>query len=228
MFFARNLSRGGWDVLRLCWTSIISTDLFSQLPWTEKSTNLERISRRRIAQSSKPPVAHNPVSSLPDLDYSLSSMFLEQADFRAIQMKRDGTAFFSKPGLWFVIDQSGLDTGRISVVDFKPNGQVANLIRLRPWHLSGVSGLVLLHEGLGWPLRAMIDENRFPQGYNQPYASPGSPGRDKATTGIRVGGLGCREIWTREIDRNAPGYLALEAQGREWEFDLESLRSTIK
>jgi hypothetical protein len=36
---------------------------------------------------------------------------------------------------------------------------------------------------------------------------------------------GSREIWTREIDRNAPGYLALEAQGRESEFNLESLRS---
>lgn len=92
-------------------------------------------------------------------------MFLEQADFRAIQMKRDRTAFFSKTGIWFVIDQSGLDTGRISVVDFKPNGAVANLTHLRPWHLTG---LVILSEGLGWPLRAIIDENRVPQAYNQP------------------------------------------------------------
>jgi hypothetical protein len=92
-------------------------------------------------------------------------MFLEQADFRAIQMKRDGTAFFSNTGTWFVIDQSGLDTGRIAVVDFKPNGQVANLIRLRPWNLPG---LLLLLQGLGWPLSAVIDENRCPQAYNQP------------------------------------------------------------
>lgn len=39
---------------------------------------------------------------------------------------------------------------------------------------------------------------------------------------------GSREIWTREIDRNAPGYLALEAWGRESEFSLESLRSVCK
>jgi hypothetical protein len=36
---------------------------------------------------------------------------------------------------------------------------------------------------------------------------------------------GSRELWTREIERNAPGYLELEAKGRESDFNLESLRS---
>jgi hypothetical protein len=130
----------------------------------------ENLSRHpfRGAGSDNPPNPQLPTllsPPLPVLDYSLSSMFLEQADFRAIQMKRDGTAFFSNTGTWFVIDQSGLDTGRIAVVDFKPNGQVANLIRLRPWNLPG---LLLLLQGLGWPLSAVIDENRCPQAYNQP------------------------------------------------------------
>ncbi|GIJ83732.1 hypothetical protein Asppvi_002562 [Aspergillus pseudoviridinutans] len=130
-------------------------------------------------------------------------MLLEQADFRAIQMKRDGTAFLSKTGIWSVIDQSGLDTGRIAVVDFKPNGQVANLIRLRPWHLSE---LLLLLIGLDMPLLDILEETRQRREFG--WAEWGS-----------------QEIWTREIDRNAPEYLVLEAQGRESEFNLESIRS---
>jgi hypothetical protein len=132
----------------------------------------ERIGSRhplRGAGSHNPPNPQLPTllsPSVPDLDYSLASMFLEKADFRAIRMKRDGTAFFSKTGIWFVIDQSALDTGRISVVDFKPNGEVESLIQLPPWYLAE---LLVLYEGLGWPLCAIIDENRFRQAYNKPY-----------------------------------------------------------
>ncbi|RHZ50672.1 uncharacterized protein CDV56_106280 [Aspergillus thermomutatus] len=151
--------------------------------------------------------SHNPLNpqlpillpSLPVLDYSLLSTFLEQADFQAIQMKRNGTAFFSQAGIWFIIDQSGLDTGQILVVDFKPNEGVANLTQLRLWYLTEYGS-----------------------------ASAGPPGSDKATTRIRLGRLGGRELWTREIDRNAPGYPALEAQGRESAFDLVNLRSVCE
>ncbi|GIJ92661.1 hypothetical protein Asppvi_001939 [Aspergillus pseudoviridinutans] len=114
-------------------------------------------------------------------------MFLEQADFRAIQMKRDGTAFFSWTGIWFVIDQSALDTGRISVVDFNSNGSSRRITS----HM---------------PLLDLLEETKKQPEFD--WADWGS-----------------RELWTREVDRNAPEYLSLEAQGRECEFNLESLRS---
>lgn len=34
---------------------------------------------------------------------------------------------------------------------------------------------------------------------------------------------GSREMWAREIERAAPGYLQLEGEGKEGEFALESL-----
>ncbi|KAF7178209.1 hypothetical protein CNMCM7691_006881 [Aspergillus felis] len=126
----------------------------------------ERIGSRhpfRGAGSHNPPNPKLPTLLSPPhpvLDYSLSSMFLEQADFQAIQMKRDGTAFFSRTGIWFVIDQSALDTGRISVVDFKSNERVASRTQLRPWYLAE---LLVLYEDLGWPLRAIMMRTGFPR-----------------------------------------------------------------
>ncbi|KAL4941982.1 hypothetical protein BDV06DRAFT_193298 [Aspergillus oleicola] len=34
---------------------------------------------------------------------------------------------------------------------------------------------------------------------------------------------GDREFWQKEIEAAAPGYPALESQGREWEHDLDNL-----
>jgi hypothetical protein len=36
-------------------------------------------------------------------------------------------------------------------------------------------------------------------------------------------GWGDKEMWTKEIERAAPGYLQLEAEGRAGEFRLEGL-----
>lgn len=37
-------------------------------------------------------------------------------------------------------------------------------------------------------------------------------------------GYGYMDLWVRIIEQNAPGYLDLEAQGREVEFRLDDLR----
>lgn len=38
-------------------------------------------------------------------------------------------------------------------------------------------------------------------------------------------GFGYMDLWVRIIELNAPGYLELEAQGREVEFNLDDLRN---
>ena len=38
-------------------------------------------------------------------------------------------------------------------------------------------------------------------------------------------GFGYMDLWVRLIEQNAPGYLDLEAQGREVEFKLDNLRN---
>ncbi|KAE8139388.1 hypothetical protein BDV38DRAFT_281156 [Aspergillus pseudotamarii] len=36
-------------------------------------------------------------------------------------------------------------------------------------------------------------------------------------------GYGSRDLWVRIVEQSAPGYLELEAQGREVEFELDDL-----
>lgn len=45
---------------------------------------------------------------------------------------------------------------------------------------------------------------------------------------FRVAGWGNRETWARDIERCAPGYLELEASGREVEFEFESLQTLAR
>lgn len=45
---------------------------------------------------------------------------------------------------------------------------------------------------------------------------------------FRVAGWGNRETWARDVERCAPGYLELEASGREVEFDMESLQKLVR
>lgn len=45
---------------------------------------------------------------------------------------------------------------------------------------------------------------------------------------LRFAGRGSREAWARDIERCAPGYLGLEARGREVEFELECLEELFQ
>ncbi|KAJ5670162.1 uncharacterized protein N7477_005525 [Penicillium maclennaniae] len=125
----------------------------------------------------------------------LPALYLHTADFHALSMTRDGTVVFADgPGLtWFVIDTPGLTTGRLTLAEFGSNGCIRVSTLRRPWNM----GQTMSFEQM---LESTRRANKFLyQGY------------------------GSRDLWVRIIEQSAPGYLELEAQGREVEFELDDL-----
>ncbi|KAJ5117263.1 hypothetical protein N7448_004201 [Penicillium atrosanguineum] len=145
----------------------------------------------------------------------LAALFLQNADFRMIAISRTGTVLFHNLAhrLWFIIDQSGLDSGRVSLVQFGPNGQAMLAVARRPFNLGEMD--------IGGD-----DDKNEPLDMNCKILDilEGIEGRGE----FRVAGWGNRETWARDIERCAPGYLELEANGREVEFELESLQELVR
>ncbi|KAJ6002926.1 hypothetical protein N7451_005473 [Penicillium sp. IBT 35674x] len=71
------------------------------------------------------------ISSISSSDYGIAlkdnlvARILWTADFRVVSMTRNGNVLFTKlyNRLWFAIDQSGLETCRLTALDFQPNGK---------------------------------------------------------------------------------------------------------
>lgn len=82
-----------------------------------------------IMHDSNPVVAEqNPATARPEGLHKTEFMswkYLETADFDSLTMTRSGMVRFLR-GCWrqFVVDQHGLETGLLSLVDFFPNGQI--------------------------------------------------------------------------------------------------------
>ncbi|KAL3491667.1 hypothetical protein BJX62DRAFT_236931 [Aspergillus germanicus] len=106
-----------------------------------------------------------PASDQRTLVYSLSSIFLENADWRAIHATRTGTVFFYEASHWYIIDQEALDTGRVKLVDFNRDGSVEAQEALRPFNISRFR---ILAEGLGWRLRDFDDHLFLAKFFNTP------------------------------------------------------------
>lgn len=63
-------------------------------------------------------------------------LFLEMANFDAMTMTRRGIVLFMNPLVkWFLVDQDDLDTGRITIVEFKRNGQIRDTFRRRAYNM---------------------------------------------------------------------------------------------
>jgi hypothetical protein len=106
-----------------------------------------------------------PTSDQTTLDYSLSSIFLENADWRAIHATRAGTVFFYEASNWYIIDQDTLDTGRVKLVDFNCDGSVEIQEALRPFNISRFR---ILAEGLCWRLGDFDDHPYLAKSFNTP------------------------------------------------------------
>ncbi|RAH51923.1 hypothetical protein BO85DRAFT_473108 [Aspergillus piperis CBS 112811] len=140
-------------------------------------------------------------------DEILPSLYLTPADFHALSMTRQGTVVFDNgPNLtWFVIDAPGLATGRLALVDFSSNGHVRVSTLRRPWNM-GQTMALRANSGLDMdlPILDILESTRL----NNKFL---------------CSGYGSRDLWIRLINESAPGYLELEAQGREVEFELDKL-----
>ncbi|KAJ5948569.1 hypothetical protein N7454_001876 [Penicillium verhagenii] len=161
------------------------------------------------------------------LDEILSELYLFSADFHALSMTRAGTVVFADGPYytWYVIDEPGLLTGRLTLAEFGSNGSVRASTLRRPWNMgqtmsfSQIMGrrvLELSMSGIGGP----------PQ-YNEPLDMD-LPIIEllevtRQTNKFLFEGYGSRDLWVSTIEQSAPGYLSLEAQGRELEFNLDQL-----
>lgn len=65
-------------------------------------------------------------------------IFLENADFDQICMTRHGMVAYTGMGYFFMIDQTNLDEGTISAVNFGRDGKIQNEIRFRPFWIDMV------------------------------------------------------------------------------------------
>lgn len=91
-------------------------------------------------QSATPPVDKNDAARWA---------FLENANFDSICMTRQGMVLIIERGYFFILDQSNLDEGTISIVEFGPNGEIRNELRHRPYFLSGLLVELFDHTPLG-------------------------------------------------------------------------------
>ncbi|KAJ5556956.1 hypothetical protein N7494_000871 [Penicillium frequentans] len=96
----------------------------------------------------------------------LVARFLWTADFKVVCMTRNGNVLFNKlyNRLWFAIDQSGLETGRLTALEFQPKHSVL-------WRAFNLGQVMIFYYGQGYTLDALIDEHiGGPPWVNEPYA----------------------------------------------------------
>jgi hypothetical protein len=79
----------------------------------------------------------NPASHFTNsFENFLSWSDLETADFRSIYLTRSGTAVYNGfLGPFLLVDEEGLRTGRLSLVQFAQNGKVEDFIPVRPFNM---------------------------------------------------------------------------------------------
>ena len=99
----------------------------------------------------------------------LAALYLQGADFRMVSMARTGTVLFHNLSnrLWLVIDQAGLDTGRLMLLQFQPNGQSLLSTLRRPFNLGDV---IAFHYGQALGLEDIVEKDiGGPEHMNEPY-----------------------------------------------------------
>ncbi|KAJ6017134.1 hypothetical protein N7451_000513 [Penicillium sp. IBT 35674x] len=113
-------------------------------------------------------------------------------------------------GYFFMLDQSNLHDGTISIVEFGPNGEIRNELRHRPYFMSGL--LIELFDHT--PLGDLLDEGLD---INAPVLEMLETAKEEAGYALTSPHL------AEDVEHYAPGYLSLEAQGREPEYDIGHL-----
>ncbi|GIK03451.1 hypothetical protein Aspvir_007522 [Aspergillus viridinutans] len=183
-----------------------------------------------LAGAGQAPGCHIRLSSpliRPRVSHVLPALFLETADFNVISMTRSGTVVFANGAgyTWFVIDQTGLETGRMALVEYASNGDIKASTLRRPWNMEQVMSFgQILGRSVSELAQSGIGGH---EGYNQPLDMD-LPILDILEAARQRGeflceGYGSREVWSGIIEQSAPGYLELEARGQEVDFDLASL-----
>ncbi|KAJ9272809.1 hypothetical protein DTO212C5_1070 [Paecilomyces variotii] len=154
---------------------------------------------------------------------------VETADFKAISMSVTGHLILeTNYGPYFIIDQASLETGRFFVVEYKSTGHIDHIIPRRPYFLTDLVN----YSELGFTVERMEEENigGREQYQNQPIDMdlPILDIIQKAKDNNQMTKFFYteRDQWEKDIELYAPGYLAMEAEGRASEYDIRNLRDT--
>ncbi|GAQ03702.1 hypothetical protein ALT_1023 [Aspergillus lentulus] len=156
----------------------------------------------------------------------LSWLYLETALFSSIYLTRTGTILYlGDTGPFALVDEEGLRTGRLSLTSFMANGDVEDSILIRPFNMHKP---YLQYGTLGKGL----DDVKGTEGAFTPQNKPLNMdlpildilcNAQAADELVGEMALGDRDQWEEDVERYAPGFLALEAIGRVAEYDLSLL-----
>ncbi|KAJ5443400.1 uncharacterized protein N7458_007272 [Penicillium daleae] len=162
----------------------------------------------------------------PSVEDFLSYLDLETASFIHIYLTHTGTVLNIRyKGPYMLVDEEGLRTGRLTMVEYEINGTVKDTLHIRPFNMRmPYINASTLGKGL--------DEIRYVQGA---YTHQNLPldmdlpiidilCQAKAADQLpQTMDLSYREQWMEDVELYAPGYLALEADGRAGEYSLHRL-----
>ncbi|PWY91709.1 hypothetical protein BO94DRAFT_617027 [Aspergillus sclerotioniger CBS 115572] len=152
---------------------------------------------------------------------------LETANFGNIVMTRNGSVLFlgcTEP--WFLVDQNDLDTGRITTVQFENNGEILMTFPRRAYYMFPV---YTYFPGLRKPLSEVKQSREGGVRPEQNAALDMTLPVIERLEGAKARGElipffdGARDTWTEDIDIYAPGYLLMEADGKEADHDHSQL-----
>ncbi|RLL98056.1 hypothetical protein CFD26_101647 [Aspergillus turcosus] len=153
---------------------------------------------------------------------------LEAALFGSIYLTRTGTVLYlGNPGPYALVDEDGLETGRLALTMFKDNGAVEGSVLIRPFNMKEPH---MWYSTLG----KALDEVKHSMGgyrHQNPPLDMDLPILDilcntQAANQLVNDMVLCdRDQWKDDVELYAPGYLALEAAGRGGEYDFNLLAS---
>ncbi|KAL2828176.1 hypothetical protein BDW59DRAFT_51263 [Aspergillus cavernicola] len=151
---------------------------------------------------------------------------LETADFRSIYLTRSGTVVYNGfIGPFLLVDEEGLRTGRLSLVQFAQNGTVRDFIPVRPFNMRFPFLDLTVH-------MKKLEDIRHTEGgrrHQNTSIDMDLPVLDILSHALAANQLSSgsnlcdRDQWVEDIELYAPGYLSLEESGRGAEYDLTRL-----
>ncbi|RAH81507.1 hypothetical protein BO86DRAFT_313592 [Aspergillus japonicus CBS 114.51] len=161
-----------------------------------------------------------------------TSYYLETPHFGGMAMTRAGNVVFPRLDAYeyVVIDNQSCEDGRLCLLNFALNGQVAYQARVLPYHLGPLTSL---RYGLGHLWSELMDERpEARRAANKPIdlhpplleimAKLSQRGDLQSFNDYTPG------EWAEEFERFAPGYLQYEQQGRVDEYSWDHLVDVSK
>ncbi|KAJ5628585.1 hypothetical protein N7490_010813 [Penicillium lividum] len=162
----------------------------------------------------------------PSVEDYLPWADLETATFKSIFLTHTGKVLYlGNPGPYMMVDELGLESGRLTIVTFETNGDVRESVEIRPFNMK----MPYLNAFENWSSFDSVKHCRGAYGHQNTPIDMDLPVVDLLCQAKEANQLPnsmelCdREQWTSDVELYAPGYLTLEAEGRGGEYPLSSL-----